>query len=307
MYLNAHFVLEPAEWKRKFVSKVSSILQTLRERYKIGTLFRLPLEVLEVSMAFDISIFKLVGVDADSIYELRRFRNMIVCAHNCNDQLKLREPFLEWRLAVLQEFVSKAQELEDAAEPPSAEALLSAADNAPKCVELRDKYNLSSFVPIVKSDRIPEAMFSPVNERLVRKILALSETFDMNFENPARFVAKVLTSQIPIGEKLAESLLSIINMETASSTELLSLLSAFKNCQDSLNSIPLEQRSTHHLQSLVDRLFMVLKEGLTAYHEISVEERQMDSQVWELLYQIHIPELIDHVTAHGGCPTSDFL
>lgn len=306
--MNSNFETSPQIWQQKFTSKINSVPQVLRQRYKIGQHFKLPMAVIEQSGAFDVAIMKLECVDADRIKSLHQLGYNLVCdGQTISEQLQLRERYLEWRFLVLEHFVQKVKEEEESEEPASAEKLLLAAEEMTCCVKFRDSHDLHSFVPAVKSSKISEGIFGPLSVEVIQKILCLHKCFNVDFENPIRFVARALTSQIQIGAELAESLLSVINLDNVSSTELISILSAFKNCQLMLREIPLEQRSAHYLQPLVERLYEIVHSCLTTYHETSSEDRHMDGAMWELLSQIQIPELIDHVVALGGVPTCDLL
>ncbi|RKP32356.1 hypothetical protein METBISCDRAFT_21623 [Metschnikowia bicuspidata] len=122
-------------------------------------------------------------------------------------------------------------------------------------------------------------MFIPVTVALVTKVLALHEHFGMEFNNPIRFVATILTNQVSIDEDLTDALLSLIKVETVFSDELLSLLAAYKNIQELLSEQPFDTRSTHYLQPLMDRLFSVVKACLTTYHEAASETHEHDSAI----------------------------
>lgn len=306
--LNGSFEVSSEAWLQNFLDLQQTLLQPLRERYRLDSLFHAPREMIETRIALDSSIFSLKCVDVNNIRNLCELNHQIVCgSESIQEQVENRERYLQWRFMVLEEFIQNAKEAEDADVPPTAEQLLSTAESVQKCVEFRDKYNLASFVPITSNTKISEAMFAPITETLVRKILALHEYSHMEFENPVRFVAAVLVHQIPLSEELAESLLSIIDVDTVSSNEILSLLTAYKNCQDILLQLPLEQRLSHHLQSLIDGLHGTVKTCLTSYHESPSDSRLKDGPMWELLYQIQSSELIDHVVSMGGMPTCDLL
>lgn len=306
--LNGNFITSSETWHGKFTSKINSVSQVLRQRYKIGQHFKLPMSVIEHKDAFNLAIMRLYCVDTEEMKAFRQLGHNLVCDESTiSEQLRLREHYLEWRFLVLEHFIRKAQEDEESEEPLSAEKLLLDAEDMASCVKLRDTYDLKSFVPAVKSDRISEGMFGPLCVKLIQKILCLNEFFNVEFERPIRFVARVLTSQIQIGADLVESLLSLINQDNVSSNELISILTAFRNCQLMLREISLEQRSSHYLQPLVERLYGIVRTCLTSYHESSSEDRHRDGAMWELLSQIQIPELIDHVISLGGVPTYDLL
>lgn len=306
--LNETFKISSETWLRKYLDLQQTLLQPLRERFKLGSLFYIPKKMIETRMALDSSILTLKCVDVQQIKTLQNLGHQIVCERDViEDQRENRERYLEWRYMVLEEFIRVAKDSDEAEVPPTSEHLLSKAEGARECAEFRDKYGLASFAPMTSNTKIREATFTPISQALVRKILALHEHLHMDFENPIRFVAAVLVSQIPLSEELAESLLSIINVDTVSSNEMLSLLTAYKSCQDILLQLPLEQRLRHHLQPLIERLHGTVKSCLTSYHESPSVSRLKDAPMWELLYQIQSSELIDHVVAMGGMPTCDLF
>lgn len=309
--LNGSFETEPEVWLQRFHSTIDTLLQPLRQRYNVNDEFHIVFEILDKRMALDLAILKLLCMDRRKIQALKSSGHSIVCGSDIiASQLRSREHYLTWKMLVLEQLILKINEavdVADAEEPHTLDALLSAAEEMPPCIQYRDKHDLGSFSPVVKSVKIQEAMFSPVTVKLLENVLTLHETLAMDFCNPTLFVSRVLSSQIPISESLAEPLLSVINVEAVSSDELIQLLTAFRNCQEILHEVPLHERSTHHLHPLVDQLYVIVKTCLSTYHNSASDERRLVGPMWDLLSQIQIPELIDHVITLGGTPTCELL
>ncbi|WPK26204.1 hypothetical protein PUMCH_003552 [Australozyma saopauloensis] len=306
--LNAEFGVSTGNWREKFLVEFNSLPRDVGDQKQIQQLFETAFKILDCADAIDSAIFTLPNIGVPQIEELRLLNHSLVCDRRAiNEQRKSREKYLEWQYQILQAFSKKVKDGAGAEDTgPSVELLLSESENTEQIMKFRDLHGLAAFEPLIKSQKISATLSGPVNVSQVRKILALSKLFDLEFQNPTRFVARVLTSKIALSEELAEVLLDIINVNSVSSKELLGVLSAYKSCQDFLFEVPLESRASHYLQPLLEKLYTIMELCLSSYYE-NGEGRLLDGQVWELLYQIQIPELIEHVVAMGGTPTCDVL
>lgn len=292
--------IRASRWNLKFKARFDLLPVHVQQSGVLNRLYHRPHEVIETDLAIDTSIFLSRCIDRDQLEFIRRRFDVIVTNKKSTTQeLELRLRYVEWRYMVFRKFASLLDDPSDG--EPNLEELAEIAENCEGVKSFKKKYSLDSYCPLVTSVSIPHAMYSAVTLPKLRKILYLYSAFEMNIANPHELLLKAVSSPDVIRLETLQPLLDLVQSSDANETEALHVLNSFRLLWQRQINTSSNAGLVVPDNDLSERLFELSKAVLTTF--LSRENKPDIGAVWDVLKDLKLPELLDHVLKLGARPS----
>lgn len=290
--LNASFLKSRKSWKKKFATKLAEVPKSFQDTDQVNDLFHVPQQVLLRSRAIDSRLFQLRFVTAEVVaFVHKRFGGIVVDSATVETELAYRERYLEWRYMVLRKYSKVSKEIEESGTPEEAKAK---AEDDERCVAFSKKHDLTGYLPLMESVDIPADLLRRANTTKLHKMAALHNYYGMGVLNFGALVSAVLRSSI---DEPALTALILLAPKKYTQNDVVAILAGYETCRNQLLALPREQRGEH--AAVVDGALLFVKDSLVKFYS---DTHERDDEIWALIKQLQIPELLDVVVNLGVSP-----
>ncbi|KAM9895546.1 hypothetical protein OXX69_010976 [Metschnikowia pulcherrima] len=287
------------DWFMRFLRKYKALPNGFITPEAKSRAFNIPMNAADMEEAIDSRIFVFPGITSRHVHHLTSRFGTFDCVDRAvaDSQQRRKRRYLEWRYMIVKKYVTLATEASNNSADVEPDQLLREVEASEPCLSFKKAHNLDGFEPLTKNTEIPPELYKRVDAERLDLIYTLKSRLHMPIGRPLSLVSSFFAHNDDISQDKLDLLFDICRVRLARESEIAEALKVLDECRQRLFALPLETRQMHPLSDALDQFYAFLKETITLYYETNPHENS--SMIWELLRELQIPELLDHVVGMG--------
>lgn len=299
--VRCHYVVDlnidvSEKWEARYRSRYTKLPSSVRESWSGSDFLTLPSALGQYRHCIDSAVLKFKFIDHQTVTEMGKYLGHFALNRGTIEREQmLRNRYLNWRYMVLCRIVDTYQGSE---EDLNIEEVQAQSEEAEGPKNYREKYSLSKYTPVTQSDPIPVSMFEMLSPHKIDAIMVLNKLFGMEIPRAGQLLSGIV--RLCKHEQALSHLNHLAGLITKYNyLDVVTLLQALLHCRNLVLKSPLHDRGSSPQAQLLEELYHYMEEAFTLYYG----QGQVDDEIiWDLLKQLEMPELIDHVVSLGGHP-----